>query len=128
MAIVIDEYGGMAGIVTLEDILEEIVGEIEDEHDRPTALIKRVSSDEALVDGDTSIHQLNRTMEIDLPEGEGVTVSGLILHRLGAMPKMGDVVEVGGVRLAVEGATEREITSVRATADRDAIAENDEES
>jgi len=118
MAVVIDEFGGMAGIVTLEDILEEIVGEIEDEYDRPTELAKRLSADEALITGDTAVHDLNRTMDIELPEDEGVTINGLIQNRIGSMPKQGDQVEIGPVRLIVERASDREITTARIIVDR----------
>ena len=118
MAVVIDEFGGMAGIVTLEDILEEIVGEIEDEYDRPTELAKRLSADEALITGDTAVHDLNRTMDIELPEDEGVTINGLIQNRIGSMPKQGDQVEIGPVQLIVERASDREITTARIIVNR----------
>jgi putative hemolysin len=118
MAVVIDEFGGMAGIVTIEDILEEIVGEIEDEYDRPTALAKQLSDDEALINADTAVHDLNRTMDIELPEDEGVTINGLIQNRVGSMAKQGDQVEIGPVTLIVERASDREIITARVIVDR----------
>jgi len=113
MAVVVDEFGGMAGIVTLEDILEQIVGEIEDEYDLPATPIRRISADEAVVAGDTQILDLNRAMGIELPEDDVVTVNGLVQNLLGAIAKVGDEVCTGAVTLKVEQATDREVTTVR---------------
>ena len=117
MAVVVDEYGGVAGLVTLEDVLEEIVGEIEDEYDRrrQRTLIRRLSQTEALVDGDTEIRRLNRTLGLSLPEEEAVTIAGLILETLGDIPEPGTRLRFGSVEITVEEATEREIQTVRVT-------------
>jgi CBS domain containing-hemolysin-like protein len=113
MAVIVDEFGGMAGIVTLEDILEQIVGEIEDEYDLPATPIRRISADEAVVAGDTQILDLNRAMGIELPDDDVVTVNGLVQNLLGAIAKVGDEISTGGVTLKVEQATDREVTTVR---------------
>lgn len=117
MAVVVDEYGGVAGLVTLEDVLEEIVGEIEDEYDRrrQRTLIRRLSATEALVDGDTEVRRLNRTLGLSLPEEEAVTVAGLVLKTLGDIPEPGTKLHFGQVELTVEEATEREIQTIRVT-------------
>jgi putative hemolysin len=122
MAIVVDEFGGMAGIVTLEDILEQIVGEIEDEYDLPATPIRRISADEAVVAGDTQILDLNRAMGIELPDDDVVTVNGLVQNLLGAIAKVGDEVCTGAVLLKVEQATDREVTTVRVLVRRDEAA------
>jgi len=115
MAIVVDEYGGVAGLVTLEDVLEEIVGEIEDEYDRrrQRTLIRRLSPTEALVDGDAEVKRVNRTLGLSLPEEEAVTIAGVILEKLGDIPEPGTKLRFGPVELIVEEASEREIHTVR---------------
>jgi len=113
MAVVVDEFGGMAGIITLEDILEEIVGEIEDEYDEPEQPIHRISANEFIVDGDAEIDLLNEELGLQLPLDEVVTISGLLRQRFEDIPEEGESLQIDGVLLTVEEASEREILKVR---------------
>jgi CBS domain containing-hemolysin-like protein len=97
-AIVLDEYGGTAGMVTIEDLLEEIVGDIQDEYDVEEPLTVRLSDDEARVDGRASVDDLAELFDVDLGGLEDAdeydTVGGLIYHRIGGVPRPGDKVEL----------------------------------
>jgi CBS domain containing-hemolysin-like protein len=114
-AIVVDEYGGTAGIVTIEDILEEIVGEIQDEYDTgEEPLSQKLSDTDFVFNARATITEVNDTMELNLPD-EGDTLGGLVLLRLEKMPKVGDQVRVGGVTLTVLIMAGRRIKQVRVT-------------
>ncbi len=113
LAIVVDEYGGTAGIVTIEDILEEIVGEIQDEYDTSEEpLIERVNDTEAIFNARATIVQVNETLSLNLPD-ESDTLGGLVLLRLEKMPRVGDQVRVDDVTLAVTSMSGRRIKKVR---------------
>jgi Mg2+/Co2+ transporter CorB len=88
-ALVVDEYGALQGLVTLEDILEEIVGEIEDEHDTAPAGVRAAADGSVYVDGSVTIRDLNRAMNWDLPDDEAVTVAGLLIHEARRIPEAG---------------------------------------
>jgi putative hemolysin len=115
MAIVVDEHGGMAGIVTMEDLLEELVGEIFDEHDRPLDTIRPAGPDAVLVAGTAQIREVSRALDIELPDdGSWTTIAGLVLNLAGRMPRTGETFEApGGIWLDVIDATPRRIRSVR---------------
>ena len=115
MVIVLDEFGGTAGVVTLEDMLEEIVGEIGDEHDRPVSpLLKRIDERTAEVDGRIRIDDLNRALAIELPEGPDYdTLAGLMTTQLGFIPPVGEMLNVGRVSLTVSAADARRISRVK---------------
>lgn len=88
-ALVVDEYGALQGLVTLEDILEEIVGEIDDEHDQAVLGVRRQADGTVHVDGDVTVRDLNRAMDWDLPDEHAVTVAGLVIHEARTIPEPG---------------------------------------
>jgi putative hemolysin len=112
MAIVADEYGNTAGIVTLEDILEEIVGEIEDEYDLPDSTLERVDEHTVRVAGSMTIDDFNETIGTDLPQDDARTLAGLVFNALGRRPEAGDEVTIGDVSLTVEATESARITQL----------------
>lgn len=115
VAVVVDEYGGTAGLVTLEDLLEEIVGEIEDEYDqRAEQPIVRLSETEAVFDARVSIADLNDLFETEIAHEGYDTVGGLVYAYLGKIPNAGDQVQVNGLTIFVESTLGRRVKRVRA--------------
>ena len=116
IAIVLDEYGGTAGVVTTTDIYEELVGDMEDEEDEPAGQAEIVKIDEKTseVDARVRVDEFNEEFDVHLPDGEGYdTVGGLILSKLGRIPKVGDTLEIDGVQITVLAGDERRISRVR---------------
>lgn len=103
IAIVLDEYGGTAGLITLEDLVESIVGNIQDEYDHEEMEIRRMSETEYTVDGTASIDEVSDMVDVDLPEGDYDTIAGLVTQQLGRLPKPGEhpQVKVAGVTITV---------------------------
>lgn len=116
MAIVVDEYGGTAGLVTIEDMLEEIVGEIVDEHDPAEEPIVRISDDEAIIDGRVSIDDVNDMFHAAVDATDFDTIGGCVFHLLGRMPVVGDEAETDGIRLRVVSMDGHRVKRVRVTA------------
>jgi len=113
IAIVVDEYGGVSGLVTHEDLVEEIVGELEDEFDQDEPELEKVNDDESLVDARLTLDDLNETFDTAI-EGDGFdTVGGLVYLELGRMPVVGDQVIVANLTLTVESTIGRRIRQVR---------------
>jgi len=115
LAIVVDEYGGTAGVVTIEDLMEELVGEIRDEHERDDRPVVQEADGRYLVRGTTGLDELAGVVGVDL-EAEGLeTVSGLVYSVLGRIPGEGETVEIKGLRIEVVKADQRRIEQVRVT-------------
>jgi len=114
IAIVIDEYGGTAGLITLEDILEEIVGEIYDEYDRMEPRLVPQEDGSVLVDARLDVELLLDHFDLPRPEGKFESVGGLLIHELGRVPQVNDRVVIGPLELTVVSADERRAKQVRA--------------
>jgi putative hemolysin len=135
IAIVVDEYGGTAGLITMEDVVEEIVGEIQDEYDSEESLVEPLADDEQMayrLDGRVSMHDLRDLFDLsdseEEDEDEYDTVGGFIVHRVGRIPLPGAVVTFRDVTLRVETAEPRRIAKVIATRPRQPEADSDQDS
>ena len=114
LAIVVDEYGGTAGLVTIEDIVEEIIGEIRDEYDfAEEASSQQISDDEYVFSGGIDLDDVNKIADADLPKDAGETLGGFIYSEMGRVPSSGDKLESGGLELIVDQVIRRRIRRVR---------------
>ena len=114
MAIVVDEYGGTSGIVTLEDVIEEIVGEIQDEHDIETPLYQKISENTFIVNASMALEEINDELDLDLPTEEGVeTLAGFLLGQFGNVPKSKETITWNGYEFLIEKSTKKRIHQVR---------------
>lgn len=112
IAIVVDEYGGIDGLVTMEDVLEEIVGEIHDEYETIDSPIKQKDKNTFLIDGYAGIEMINETVGLNIPEGDFETISGFIMERLGKIPLIGEVLTYKNLKITIIEATEKTIEKV----------------
>jgi len=113
MAIAVDEYGGATGVITVEDILEEIVGEIEDEYDPKRSLYTKIGPTTYLFDSRIETDHLNERFQLDLPEGSYETLGGLLMSHIGRIPEAGEILRLRNLVFTVEKATPRSIEKVR---------------
>jgi CBS domain containing-hemolysin-like protein len=124
MAIVVDEYGGATGIVTLEDIVEQIVGEIEDEHDRTPATVERLPDGSYWIAARTNIDELNEALDWNIPKRDYETIAGLVLSTLGRIPRTGEEFPVPGYTITVLEADSRRVVAVKMAATRPVPPDN----
>jgi magnesium and cobalt transporter len=122
MAIVVDEYGGVAGLVTIEDVIEQIVGEIDDEYDvEDDQNIRKEAERQFAVRGVTRIDEFNEYFDSELPEEDFDTVAGLVMKQLGRLPRRGESVTLDGYEFRVTRADRRRIEGLRVTSPRDVV-------
>jgi len=109
VAIVVDEFGGTVGLVTLEDVLEELVGDIQDEFDFEKEEFRKINANEFSVDGALGLYELNDLAEVDLESPDVSTIGGYVTHLLGHLPKTGEQVKIDGYLVTVSEADNRRV-------------------
>ena len=114
-ALVVDEYGALMGVLTLEDILEEIVGDIQDEYDEELIGIQRLKDGGAILQGDLPVRDVNRTMDWKLPDEEAVTIAGLVIHEAQTIPEVGQAFAYYGYRFEILNKRRNQIMSLKVT-------------
>ena len=114
-ALVVDEYGVVQGLITLEDIIEEIVGDIRDEHDVAVQGVRKQRDGSVIVDGSVTIRELNRAMGWDLPDDEAATVAGLVIHEARTIPEPRQAFSFHGFRFEVLRKQRNRIAALRIT-------------
>lgn len=113
MAIVIDEYGGTAGLITIEDITEEIFGKIQDEHDAEEARIIPMADGALMVDARTNIDELEEYLDIEIPKDNFETVGGLIVHLMGRVPRTGEEIQYQGLDIVIHESDQKKVSKVK---------------
>ncbi|TQX90726.1 transporter associated domain-containing protein, partial [Clostridioides difficile] len=113
MAIVVDEYGGTSGLLTIEDLVEVIVGDIEDEYDEEEDEIQVIKEDEYIVDGSTKIGDVNELIGVNLESEEFDSIGGFIIGHLSRLPEENEVIEVDNIRFCIESIEKNRIKKIR---------------
>lgn len=128
MAIVVDEYGGTAGVLTMEDILEELVGNIFDEYDDIEFEYKKLDENTYLIDGSISLYELKKILNVELPEGDYETLSGYLIEKLGRLPEEGEypVIEDEKLTYKIQEYEDKRIRWVKVCKNKQEINENKE--
>ena len=118
MAVVVDEYGGVSGIATLEDLIEEIVGEIEDEHDEPEGVQPGGEPERIIMEGSRDLDKVNEELGLSLPEGDYETLAGFIMSLTGRIPSKDEKIRYEAMTFEILEGTDRALQKIKVILDR----------